>query len=59
VIRCPTCQHESSVLLTRGERRRRQCSLGHRFSTLEVPVADIEQHKAVLEKLRAVEKAIR
>lgn len=38
-MKCPECGAESSVLETRGTRRRRQCRNGHRWSTDEV-VAD-------------------
>lgn len=38
-MKCPECGAESSVLETRGTRRRRRCRNGHRWSTDEV-VAD-------------------
>lgn len=35
---CPTCGGETSVVETRDLRRRRACTQGHRFSTVEITV---------------------
>ena len=35
-MRCPTCGQETIVLETRGTKRRRECSDGHRFTSIEV-----------------------
>lgn len=38
---CPQCSAPTSVLETRGQRRRRQCdACGHRFTTHERPASD-------------------
>jgi transcriptional regulator NrdR family protein len=58
VIRCPTCQSETSVLLVRGERRRRECPQGHRFTTRETLIGGVDNSKAVLQKLAAAQKAM-
>jgi hypothetical protein len=43
VIVCPSCGAPSTVIETRGNRRRRICDVvvcGRKFSTLELPVPD-------------------
>lgn len=37
-MECPTCGQNTRVIETRGDRRRRECSNGHKFSTLEFAV---------------------
>lgn len=43
MIACPRCSSPTTVLETRGDRRRRACDAlvcGHRFSTMELVCAD-------------------
>lgn len=40
-FRCPECGAHTSVLSTRGTRRRRECFEGHRFSTEEAVVESV------------------
>lgn len=57
MIACPTCKRETTVLLVRGARRRRECPAGHRFTTRETLVGAVDNNKAVLLKLQAAQKA--
>lgn len=59
-MKCPQCGNPSAVLETRDaqyrvSRRRRECSLGHRFNTFEVyaPV-----HKTIKDRLRTQAQVI-
>lgn len=57
-IACPKCKNRSFVADSRGRedgsiRRRRECSMGHRFSTVEFPTDHIE---AMEKKLSAIER---
>ena len=47
-MNCPQCGAWSSVLETRGTRRRRECGNGHRFTTLEfeAPTEPVEDKPA-------------
>lgn len=54
---CPECheagvENETDVLETRGDRRRRGCPIGHRFTTDEIPRG--AQRKAQAASLRAL-----
>lgn len=48
-MKCPRCQSESRVLETREPKRRRICgneSCGHRWSTVEVSLSELQQMRA-------------
>lgn len=40
-MKCPHCDGWTEVRETRGDRRRRECANGHRFTTQEVVVVDL------------------
>lgn len=40
-MKCPTCDAWTDVLQTSDNRRRRECSNGHRFSTKEIVVVSM------------------
>ena len=40
-MKCPHCGVWTTVLETRGVRRRRECGNGHRFTTQEIEVAEL------------------
>ncbi len=50
-VRCPVCQTKTRVIDSRGNGtsiyRRRQCSTGHRFTTLETEAPNVtnEQYR--------------
>lgn len=48
-MNCPACDLPTRVLSTRhGTQRRRECPNGHRFTTEEIPVQDLDElHDAV------------
>ena len=51
-LRCPECGQPTQVLSTRTWQgraypyiiRRRECPVGHRFTTKEVPVTSLKKH---------------
>ena len=48
-MKCPRCQSESRVLETREPKRRRECTdsvCGHRWSTVEVSLTELQQMRA-------------
>lgn len=45
-MKCPKCQAATSVVETRDPKRRRECVNGHRFSTLELPLAEVQKMRA-------------
>lgn len=53
-MKCPHCGVWSSVLETRGAKRRRECANGHRFATVEAVVNDVAyRNKQIVAELRA------
>jgi transcriptional regulator NrdR family protein len=48
-VKCPRCQSDSRVIETREPKRRRQClgaGCGHRWSTVELSLADVQRLRA-------------
>ena len=42
-MKCPKCQAATVVVETRSPKRRRECINGHRFSTLEMALSEIQK----------------
>lgn len=45
-MKCPLCGEWSTVLETRGTRRRRECANQHRFNTVEQAIEDFADRNA-------------
>lgn len=58
-MKCPICNAWTSVKATRGVLRRRECANGHRFSTKEVCVAELDMaaYQSRIDEARATLRA--
>jgi transcriptional regulator NrdR family protein len=48
MIYCPTCESSTKVYDVRGIKRRRECTLGHRFTTYETVETETQYRGMVL-----------
>lgn len=53
-MNCPKCQANTSVLSTRAPKRRRVCDNGHRFSTVELSLPDVNKLRAASVRLTRI-----
>lgn len=56
-MKCQRCQSDSRVVETREPKRRRQClngACGHRWSTVEMSLADVQRLRAESVRLARV-----
>lgn len=56
-MRCELCGAHTRAVETRGTRRRRECTNGHRFSTLEVVAIRVSKTRA--ERVELARKVLR
>lgn len=56
-MKCPMCSKWSNVIETRGDRRRRECGNGHRFTTREVVWGDAVEQALRIREARRILKA--